>query len=230
MPKLIKFMYMVCRKSRALRRSIYRFLLNIFMPMKAISLPGCVCVVLLMISAIGCENSRREYLLALERHDRCIEQAHVARRELIDSLTNGNFRGTEQASKLQISVQEQSMLTMYALDRYRPRKPDPVVFQEASEQVERLEAQRIKLQSDFDDAYATASAEKALQVSKKIRDLEIELFNASEKMKQAKLTDHSPTNNSNSEINADGDSEGTVILQTPDTDPKSNPKQSTSFK
>lgn len=139
-----------------------------------------------LFSLVGCENSRREYMLALERHDRTVEQAHVARRELVDSLRLGNFKGTESASNLQVSVEEQTALIMYALDRHRPRKPDPAAFEEASKNVSELQSKKDKLLADFDDATTVSSTEKALEISKQIRDVDLQLFNATEKMKQAK--------------------------------------------
>lgn len=137
-------------------------------------------------SLVGCENSRREYMLALERHDRAVEQAHVARRELVDSLRSGNFKGTESASNLQVSIEEQTALIMYALDRHRPRKPDPVAFEAASKDVSELQSKKDKLLADFEDAATVSSAEKALEISKQIREIDLQLFNATEKMKQSK--------------------------------------------
>lgn len=139
-----------------------------------------------LFALVGCESGRREYLLALERHDRCVEQAHIARRDLIESIRLGNFKGTESASKLQVSIDEQFALAMYALDRHRPRKPDPAVFEEASKNVAELQAQKDKLLAEFDDATTVSNADKALELSKQIRDIDLQLFNATEKMKQAK--------------------------------------------
>ena len=100
----------------------------------------------LLMPLVGCENNRREYLLALENNDRCIEQAHVVRRDLLNNLKLGNFAGTESASKLQISLQEKLSVAMYSLDRYRPRNPDPVAFENivASSQILKLNATKLR--------------------------------------------------------------------------------------
>jgi len=152
-----------------------------------------VLLISLFLAFTGCENNRREYLLALENNDRCIEQAHVVRRDLLNNLKLGNFAGTESASKLQISLQEKLSVAMYSLDRYRPRNPDPVAFEKYSRLVADLEAQRDELQKAFDNAYAAAQVEEGIELSKKLRTIELQLADASEKLKQAKSLDHPST-------------------------------------
>ena len=154
----------------------------------------------LLMPFIGCENNRREYLLALENNDRCIEQAHVVRRDLLNNLKLGNFAGTESASKLQISLQEKLSVAMYSLDRYRPRNPDSVAFEKYSRLVAGLETQRDEAQKAFDNAYAAAQVEEGIELSKKLRTIELQLADASEKLKQAKPLDHPTTASTGSKV------------------------------
>lgn len=174
------------------------------MPMKNHPAPkGLLAIALvlfmpLVLAFTGCGNNRREYLLALENNDRCIEQAHVVRKDLLNNLKLGNFSGTESASKLQISLQEKLSVAMYSLDRYRPRNPDPVAFEKHRNLVADLEAQRDDAQKAFDDAYASAQVDEGVELSKKLRTLELQLADASEKLKQAKPLDHLSTASSGS--------------------------------
>lgn len=154
----------------------------------------------LLIPLVGCENNRREYLLALENNDRCIEQAHVVRRDLLNNLKLGNFAGTESASKLQISLQEKLSVAMYSLDRYRPRNPDSVAFEKYSRLVADLETQRDEVQKAFDNAYAAAQVDEGIELSKKLRTIELQLADASEKLKQAKPLDHPTTASAGSKV------------------------------
>jgi len=155
--------------------------------------PAFALLICLLFAFTGCEKNQREYLLALQNNDRCIEQAHVVRRDLLNNLKLGNFSGTESASKLQISLQENLPVAMYSLDRYRPRNPDPVAFEKYSRLVADLEAQRDELQKAFDHAYAAAQVEEGIELSKKLRTIELQLADASEKLKQAKSLDHPST-------------------------------------
>jgi len=147
----------------------------------------------LVLASTGCENSRREYLLALENNDRCIEQSHAVRKELLSNLELGNFAGTESASKLQISLQEKLSVAMYSLDRYRPRNPDPVAFEKYKSIVADLQAQRDEVQKAFDAAYEAAQVKEGIELSKKVRNIELQLADANEKLKQAKPIDHPTT-------------------------------------
>lgn len=133
----------------------------------------------------GCRQESREYLRALESKDRLIERDHKARRDLIDSMSHRSLSGFDRALESELRVQQDVLMVDSLLDSHRPHKPDPVLFNHASQLVRTLEEQLAELKEQWADASKGDDPDHAKALSAKIRDSELALAEASETQKRS---------------------------------------------
>lgn len=151
----------------------------------------CVNRLLLMwvlsLGAItGCQQESRDYLLALEAKDRLIESAHKARRDSIEALGNRNLARSERAMADEAKVEEQGLYVEGTLDRHRPHKPNQQLFEHATRVLDELRAKRKELTDQWVEVFGKSQTEQAIELSSKIRDVELEIAETTEVAKRSK--------------------------------------------
>jgi len=134
----------------------------------------------------GCQQESKEYLRALEAKDRLIERSHKARRDIIDSLGHRRLDAADQAMEAEMKVEEDTLYVDALLDSHRPHKPDPVLYEQARQLVVSLVGQLEELKGQWVSVSKNPDPEVAKELSKKIRDVEMALAEASETAKRAK--------------------------------------------
>jgi hypothetical protein len=134
----------------------------------------------------GCRQESREYLQALEAKDRLIENSHIARKDMIDSLERKSFSHADRAMDQEGRLEEQSLYVQGRLDNSRPHVPNPTIYEYASELAKSLEQERNKLLDQWVEASRDTNPDVAKELSSKIRDVELALADASETAKRSR--------------------------------------------
>ncbi len=134
----------------------------------------------------GCQRESREYLLALEAKDRLIESSHKARRESIEALGHRNLSRADRAMFDESKVEEQSLYVEGTLDRHRPHKPNKQLYEHATRVLNELRNKRKELTDQWVEVFGKSQAEDALELSSKIRDVELEIAETTEVAKRSK--------------------------------------------
>lgn len=137
-------------------------------------------------ASTGCQQESREYLMALEAKDRLIENSHKARRDAIESLGHRNLARAERAMADESKLEEQSLFVDGTLDRYRPRKPDKQLYEHATRVLDELKAKHKELTDQWIEVLGQAQSEEALDLSSKIRDVELAIAETAEVAKRSK--------------------------------------------
>ena len=136
----------------------------------------------------GCRQESREYLLALEAKDRLIESAHKARRESIEALGHRNLARADHAMADEFKIEEKGLYVEGTLDRYRPHKPNKQLFEHATRVLDELRAKRKDLTDQWVEVFGKSQAEDALELSSKIRDVELAIAETTEVAKRSRPT------------------------------------------
>lgn len=141
----------------------------------------------------GCQQDSRDYLMALEAKDRLIESAHKARRDSIEALGNRNLARSDRAMADEAKVEEQGLYVEGTLDRYRPHKPDKQLFEHADRVLEELLAKHEALNDQWVEVFGKSQTEQAIELSSKIRDVELEIAETTEVAKRSRPSGASPS-------------------------------------
>ena len=141
----------------------------------------------------GCQQESRDYLMALEAKDRLIESAHKARRDSIEALGNRNLARSERAMADESKAEDQSLFVEGTLDRYRPHKPDKQLFEHATRVLDELRAKRKELTDQWVEVFGKSQNEQAIELSSKIRDVELEIAETTEVAKRSIPSGASPS-------------------------------------
>ncbi|MFM7927494.1 MAG: hypothetical protein ACKO9Q_07235 [Pirellula sp.] len=134
----------------------------------------------------GCRQESREYLLALEAKDRLIESSHKARRDSIEALGHRNLARADRAMGDEFKIEEQGIYVEGTLDRYRPHKPNKQLFEHATRVLDELRAKRKELTDQWVEVFGKSQADDALELSSKIRDVELAIAETTEVAKRSK--------------------------------------------
>lgn len=134
----------------------------------------------------GCQQDSREYLLALEAKDRLIESAHKARRDSIEALGNRNLARSERAMADAVKVEEQGLYVEGTLDRHRPHKPNMQLFEHAKRALDELRAKHKELIDQWVKVVGKSQTEEAIELSSKIRDVELAIAETTEVAKRSR--------------------------------------------
>lgn len=134
----------------------------------------------------GCQQDSRDYLLAQEAKDRLIERAHKARRDSIEALGNRNLARSDRAMADEAKVEEQGLYVEGTLDRYRPHKPDKQLFEHANRVLDELRAKHKALNDQWVEVFGKSQTEQAIELSSKIRDVELEIAETTEVAKRSR--------------------------------------------
>jgi len=134
----------------------------------------------------GCRQESREYLLALEAKDRLIESAHKARRDSIEALGHRNLARAERAMADEFKIEEKGLYVEGTLDRYRPHKPNKQRFEHATRVLDELRAKRKDLTDRWVEVFGKSQAEEAIELSSKIRDVELAIAETTEVVKRSR--------------------------------------------
>jgi hypothetical protein len=134
----------------------------------------------------GCRQESREYLRALEAKERLIESSHTARKAMIDSLGRKSLSHADRAMDEEGRLEEQSFYVQGRLDSLRPRVPNPALFAQASELARSLEQDRNNLLDQWVEASRDLNPDVAIELSSRIRDVELALAEASETAKRSR--------------------------------------------
>lgn len=136
----------------------------------------------------GCQQESREYLLALEAKDRLIESSHKARRESIEALGLRDLSKADRAMFDESKVEEQSLYVEGSLDRHRPHKPNKQLFEHSTQVLKDLRNKRKELTDQWVEVFGKSQAKDALELSSKIRDVELAIAETTEVAKRSRPT------------------------------------------
>lgn len=134
----------------------------------------------------GCQRESRDYLSALEAKDRLIESAHKARRDSIEALGHRNLARADRAMADELKIEEKGLYVEGVLDRHRPHKPDKQLFEHATRVLDELRAKRKDLTDQWVEVFGKSQAQEALELSSKIRDLELAIAETTEVAKRSR--------------------------------------------
>jgi hypothetical protein len=134
----------------------------------------------------GCQRESRDYLMALEAKDRLIESAHKARRDSVEALGHRNLARADRAMADESKIEEKGLYLEGALDRHRPHKPDKQLFEHATRVLDELRAKRKELTDQWVEVFGKSQTEQAIELSSKIRDVELEIAETTEVVKRSR--------------------------------------------